>query len=90
MYPTLCLNSQCNEFATVCRVASRHFSQVEANESDGLLTTIAGIQDLNILFSNVAFVAVLRAFVQVMEAGVFSLGIALSPHLPLLECTIAC
>lgn len=35
-----------------------------------MLTTIAGIQDLNILFSNVAFVAVLRAFVQVMEAGI--------------------
>ena len=53
-----------------CRVASRHFSQVQADNSNGLLTTIAGIQDLNILFSNVAFVAVLRAFVQVMEAGI--------------------
>ena len=52
------------------RVASRHFSQVKSQRSDGMLTTIAGIQDLNILFSNVAFVAVLRAFVQVMEAGI--------------------
>jgi hypothetical protein len=53
-----------------CRIASGHFSQVEANKADGLVTTIAGIQDLNILFSSVAFVAVLRAFVQVMEAGI--------------------
>lgn len=53
-----------------CRVASRHFSQVRPKQADGLLTTVAGIQDLNILFSNVAFVSVLRAFVQVMEAGI--------------------
>jgi hypothetical protein len=53
-----------------CRVAHQHFSQVKPGQRDGLLYTIAGIQDLNILFSNIAFMVVLRAFIQVMEAGI--------------------
>lgn len=60
----------CSPKAHACRIAHRHFSAVKAGQPDGLLTTVAGVQDLNILFSNVAFVAVLRAFVQVMEAGI--------------------
>jgi hypothetical protein len=55
---------------TTCRVAHQHFTQVEPGRRDGLLYTIAGIQDLNILFSNIAFMVVLRAFIQVMEAGI--------------------
>lgn len=54
----------------VCSVATRNFEAVEAKEPQGLVDVMAGVQDLNILFSNVAFVAILRGTVQVMEAGI--------------------
>ena len=53
-----------------CRVATRNFEAVEAKEPQGLVDVMTGVQDLNILFSNVAFVAILRGTVQVMEAGI--------------------
>lgn len=42
---------------------------MEPYRSDGLTLTLAGIQDMNILFSNFSFVVVVRGLCQVMEAG---------------------
>lgn len=58
------------KYPMLCSVATSNFEAVEAKEQQGLSNVMAGVQDLNILFSNVAFVAILRGTVQVMEAGI--------------------
>lgn len=57
------------EIDSMCRVARKHFSAVEPYRSDGLTLTLAGIKDMNVLFSNFAFVVSVRGLCQVMEAA---------------------
>lgn len=53
----------------MCRVARQHFSAVEPYKSDGLTLALAGVKDMNVLFSNFAFVVSVRGLCQVMEAA---------------------
>ena len=54
----------------MCRVATEHFDMIEEGDSRGLTLLLAGIQDLNVLFSNITFVVMLRGLLQCMEAGI--------------------
>ena len=58
-----------SEFHSICRVARKHFSAVEPYKSDGLTLALAGVKDMNVLFSNFAFVVSVRGLCQVMEAA---------------------
>jgi hypothetical protein len=53
----------------MCRIARQHFAAVKPYRSDGLTLTLAGIKDMNVLFSNFAFVVCVRGLCQVMEAA---------------------
>lgn len=52
-----------------CRIARKHFAAVRPYRSDGLTLTLAGVKDMNVLFSNFAFAIGLRGICQVMEAA---------------------
>jgi Ca2+/Na+ antiporter len=51
------------------RIARKHFAAVKPYRSDGLTIALASIKDMNVLFSNFAFVTCIRGLCQVMEAA---------------------
>jgi hypothetical protein len=71
----LWLRNSRHSLATFCRIARKHFSSVTAKRSDGLILTLAGIRDMNVLFSNFAFAMAVRGMCQTMEAAVADPGL---------------